>query len=235
MPEQQPLESKALGGEGDAAQRRTERRGQAESQSSDEDEPEEPRSGCCGDLGAGGCAGLLGAAGFGLLDTYSDWAVVASFAADGRWSLFVASFTIQLICGCVLGLGLAFVLSRVRRADSGLPRTLSSWRRGECLAMEGNTGRAFGIGIGAGLVGLAPLVVAGLALSEAARGRAERAEQDQSWLKTFALVELVLEGLPQSCLQTYVGISYGSFSPSAEDFSALLVLSVILSFLSSGK
>ena len=112
---------------------------------------------------------------------------------------------------------------------------LSSWRRGECLAMEGNTGRAFGIGIGAGLVGLAPLVVAGLALSEAARGRAERAEQDQSWLKTFALVELVLEGLPQSCLQTYVGISYGSFSPSAEDFSALLVLSVILSFLSSGK
>ena len=51
------------------------------------------------ELGVGGCAGLVGAAGFGLLDAYSDWAVVASFAADGRWSLFVASFTIQLICG----------------------------------------------------------------------------------------------------------------------------------------
>eukprot|EP01043_Picozoa_sp_COSAG02_P031420 COSAG02_NODE_2050_length_10003_cov_585.950525_6_plen_771_part_00 len=54
------------------------------------------------------------------------------------------------------------------------------------------------------------------------------------FMKMFAFQELILEALPQSCLQTYVGVAYGEFNYSSPDFSWLLVVSVGTAFIFAG-
>eukprot|EP01045_Picozoa_sp_COSAG04_P014294 COSAG04_NODE_1061_length_8505_cov_15.541042_2_plen_1164_part_00 len=53
-------------------------------------------------------------------------------------------------------------------------------------------------------------------------------------LKLFKIVELIVESVPQSVLQTYVGVAYGKFDPSSPKFSYLLPVSVSVSLLGAG-
>ena len=54
-------------------------------------------------------------------------------------------------------------------------------------------------------------------------------------LKAIKAAELVFEALPQSMLQTYVGVAYGKFNPSSPTFSYLLPVSVTVSLLGAGS
>eukprot|EP01047_Picozoa_sp_COSAG01_P114442 COSAG01_NODE_43116_length_433_cov_0.769461_1_plen_133_part_10 len=53
-------------------------------------------------------------------------------------------------------------------------------------------------------------------------------------LKLFKALELIVENVPQSVLQTYVGVAYGEFEPSSPTFSYLLPVSVTVSLLGAG-
>eukprot|EP01045_Picozoa_sp_COSAG04_P002611 COSAG04_NODE_96_length_26486_cov_136.642817_15_plen_1257_part_00 len=54
-------------------------------------------------------------------------------------------------------------------------------------------------------------------------------------LKLFKAAELIIEAVPQSILQTYVGVAYGKFDPSSPTFSYLLPVSVTVSLLGAGS
>ena len=54
-------------------------------------------------------------------------------------------------------------------------------------------------------------------------------------LKVFKALELVIESVPQSVLQTYVGVAYGKCDPSSPTFSYLLPVSVTVSLLGAGS
>ena len=56
-----------------------------------------------------------------------------------------------------------------------------------------------------------------------------------STLKLFKALELIVEMMPQSILQTYVGVAYGKFDPSSPTFSYLLPVSVTVSLLGAGS
>jgi hypothetical protein len=50
-----------------------------------------------------------------------------------------------------------------------------------------------------------------------------------AYLTLFKAMELVFEALPQSVLQTYVGVSYGQMDPGSDNFKPILVFSVATS------
>lgn len=85
-----------------------------------------------------------------------------------------------------------------------------------------------------GWLGLAPAILAAVALRDGAAGETQRLSKDLQWVITFGLLELGFETLPQSILQTSIGVSYGNFESGSDGFSALMVVSVSISFLAGG-
>lgn len=237
-----------------------------------------------------GCGGLsfieklsLGkSVGMGLVDNWSDFAVMATFYDndDVRW--FQASLSVQIVSGLISGM-------------------LMAWGLGHLTEMRATNRGPLGVALG--LTGLGPVATSMLGLQSAkvilppkalpaavaravdaadASKMSERSEADaisnpvvddskpdhtlddvnvvganapepqgikqaatahlapaavitiSSFLKVFAIVELVFETLPQSCLQTYIGVSYGEFDPESDDFNPMLVASVGISFTFGG-
>jgi hypothetical protein len=93
-----------------------------------------------------------------------------------------------------------------------------------------------------GMAGLAPVIVAVASLkhgynmvynSELVWSQ-DTTKKDSRLLKLSKGMELVLEAVPQSLLQTYIGVSYGQINPSAEHFNPMLASSIALSLFGAG-
>ncbi len=162
---------------------------------------------------------VVSAAFTSLKDVVSDWAVIGDWFLTGHRDWARIGLWINVIGG---GLAGDSVLGTLKRAGAA--------KKSECLS--GTTGwavRAAAVLVGA--TGLAPsMVIVYLICAGVPMG----VDVDTLLLRT-KLIELFLETIPQSILQTYVGVSYGRFNPASPDFSLILVVSVGISFLGMGS
>ena len=194
---------------------------------------------------------LLASVAMPLLDSSSDWGVTASFYANGDFNWFRAGLVIQLIAGTFAGL---FLLGYIADQD---PDVNSSGCLGRCVdwcctRLQDFCGEciwaccvclptsllAIALIIAMGVVGLAPVVVAIVSLQHGYRMSQQNevwsqdtVKGDRRWLKGAKGMELVLEAVPQSLLQTYIGVSYGQINPNDEFFNPVLATSIALSFV----
>ena len=140
------------------------------------------------------------------VDSWTDWAVSVSWYLDGDYFWAGLGASCQGIAGMLAGHWLARGLKMV-----------VSWPPwySEC------------VGLLLGFLGLTPMMMALLALQA-------RSVNTVAVLPAVKALEVLTEAIPQAALQTYVGVSYGTFDPSTEDFNPLLPVSVTISLLGSG-
>ena len=182
---------------------------------------------CCG-MTAVALAMLLKGRALGLLDFWTDVSVTLAWRASGDEGWFNAGWLILLIGGGQSGY-LLWIFVAGRLAGDSKPRRWAKLAAALplCLAL--------------GLVGLAPVVAAVLLLRDSARGDETvgkdgltATKRGMKTLKWLAFIELIFETIPQSILQTYVGVSYGQFTFADPNFSWLLVVSVFLGVVTGG-
>jgi hypothetical protein len=181
------------------------------------------RCGCCQELLKMELCGfplpkvgmLLASVAAPVLDALSDWAVTYSFYANGDMGWFQIGLTIQLIGGLAIGMAFLVILaieyqhSTDDDCDEILPSGITGWLGCCCI----------GLGcVAVGVSGLAPVAVAAWTLKHGHDGDDEQANSMLQILKGLKVMELICEALPQSLLQSYVGVSYGKFNPSAEEY-----------------
>ena len=142
-------------------------------------------------------------------DQLSDWIVAFNFKAAGDVLWYQNALIIQLLSIGVSGIALA------------------TWGCGMWGANSPNLGSKATPLILCG--GFAPAVVAYLAWKN---DNAGMLEED---LKYFLALELFVEGLPQSTLQSYVGISYGRFDFGTSVFDLFLFVTFIVGMLQAGQ
>eukprot|EP01043_Picozoa_sp_COSAG02_P045497 COSAG02_NODE_4162_length_5685_cov_3.282492_1_plen_1276_part_00 len=185
-----------------------------------------------------------------LLDASSDWGVTATFYANDDINWFKAGLTIQLIAGSFAGLFLCCFLGK----ETGSTGCCVSCGLFRCLERVTDEIRemcgvcaymccgllpiilvTLALCVVMGMAGLAPVAVAiitlrhGYQMSESSSWSQEKTKQDSQLLKLAKGMELVLEAVPQSLLQTYIGVSYGQINPSSEYFNPVLASSIGLS------
>ena len=186
---------------------------------------EEPRSccrcGCCQELLKRELCGfplpklgmLLASVSMPILDASSDWAVTYSFYANGDMGWFQIGLTIQLVGGFVAGMAFLTILLAELQGDDDCdemwPEGSTAWLGCCCMCLGG---------LAVGVAGLAPVAVAAWTLKHGYDGEEDDAKEMLKALKYFKVMELICEALPQSLLQSYVGVSYGKFNPSAEEY-----------------
>ena len=151
-----------------------------------------------------------------LSDAWSDIAVIVGWYMADQMNWFVIGVIIHLIAGTLSGCLLA--AWELSPRSNGIMATC--W---------------FPFGMVLGVLGLSPVVSALVALSDGGKdaGR-ERIERDFFFLKSIKAVELLFESLPQSAVQSYVGVSYGYLDPGADNFSPVLAVSVSIALVSAG-
>lgn len=186
-----------------------------------------------------------------VLDASSDWGVTASFYANGDLNWFKAGLTIQVVAGTFAGLFLlGFVGKELGDSDTGggcVSRCCSRLEEscgfciwGCCCCLPTSV-VMMALVFAMGLAGLAPVVVALVSLKHGHRmsqdgviWKQDTVKQDSSVLKLAKGMELVLEAVPQSLLQTYIGVSYGQINPGTEFFNPVLAASIALSLFGAG-
>lgn len=162
---------------------------------------------------------VVSAAFTSLKDVGSDWAVISAWYSAGH-----AGWARTGLCINVIGGGLAGdeLFGHLRHASES----------GHCLRRRGLAGLVLRAAVVlVGMTGLAPSL---LIVYLICVGIPPWLDPDEVLLRT-KIVELMLETIPQSMLQTYVGVSYGLFDPASSDFSLILPVSVGISLLGSGS
>jgi hypothetical protein len=174
----------------------------------------------CGQL-----VGLAGGTVLPILDGASDWVVTAGYAMAGEYIFLYMSLGIQLFMGMILGFMLAEELRE--RAE----------HRDEHLSAFGEEGSGKLLpcaplwGCLLGMSGMSPAVQSAVNLKDkAAHVPHPRADIRERTFKSI----VAMMALPQSVLQTFIGISYSRFDISSENFDPLLVWSVVISVIGSG-
>lgn len=149
-------------------------------------------------------------------DAWSDLAVLVGWYVADQTSWLLIGIIIHLISGTLSGcLCAAWELSP--RAD-GAMATL--W---------------FPISMVLGVLGVVPVASTLVVLADSGdNADREQIERDFFYLKAIKAVELLFESLPQSAVQTYVGVSYGYLDPGADNFSPVLALSVSIALINAG-
>ena len=205
--------------------------------------------------------GLLITAGLQTWDSFSDIAVTLAFAYSGDWYWFLAGFSIQVVCGCTVGLMHAHC-SRVRHGDGGGRTSLqahSSMSQKAILAhtskhTDVNKWTTWTIAPVLGMLGLIPATVCVLALKETgyvdtkkrvqtvskvqrydahAEEVAEAAQENVHLVYLQSALELVLESMPQAVLQTYIGVAYGELDQETTSMSKPVSMLLAFSILCS--
>ncbi len=151
-----------------------------------------------------------------LSDAWSDVAVIVGWYITDQMAWFYIGIIIHIIAGSLSGcLCAAWELSP---RSSGLMAAM--W---------------FPLGMMLGVLGLSPVASALVALSDGGEDSdREQIERDFFFLKSIKAVELVFESLPQAAVQCYVGVSYGFLDPGADNFSAILAISVSIALVNAG-
>jgi hypothetical protein len=85
------------------------------------------------------------------------------------------------------------------------------------------------------VLGVGPLVGAARMLKHGDERDMDLVWRDTKTLTFLVVWELLIEGLPQSTLTTYVGVSYGLFDPFGSEFSYIMAISVGISFFAGAK
>lgn len=163
----------------------------------------------------------------GLCDFWTDVSVVLEWRHSGEDDFFRAGFGCLLASGLVIGstLWLYWVMEEQK---------LTSWKQ---CANDPKSLFALIPCMVAGLLGLAPAVAVALMLRSQDRvGRDGLAgiERGTTVLTALAVAEILFEILPQTTLQTYVGVSYGQYTFASPEFNWLLVFSAFIGFVSGG-
>jgi hypothetical protein len=152
-------------------------------------------------------------------DAISDLLVMREFWVQGDTGLFMGSLGIHILNATVFG-ALAFGAMILP-----LERTMPLWQ--SCT-----------IGFVLGLLSLVPVVQAVLVMKDASRGRQVHGKGDDMGsldvVEHMAFFEIILETLPQASLQAFVGVAYGRFNPASGDFSSMLLVSLVMSFVQAG-
>ena len=147
----------------------------------------------------------------GLADNFVDALVLAKWFREGHDRWFWAGLSVHAFAGTCLGV-----------------------RTSQNLAERFPESPFFFAGLPLGWLGLTPVAAAAVILHEGSHGHEDMAQEDEKQLKITGTVELVLEALPQAMLQSYIGISYGFFDLSSEEFDLQLVLSVCMAIFAGG-
>lgn len=157
-----------------------------------------------------------------VADVSSDWGVTLTFWEEGETFWFHFSLAIQGFSGLASGLLLAWMLS----LGDGESRKRFGNQMPSMQGGEQSTCKALCVALPIGLAGLAPAAMAYLTLVR--RDRAGLA-----YVTVFKVLELFLEALPQSVLQTYIGVSYGQLDPDSDTYNRLFVFSIFTSVVGS--
>jgi hypothetical protein len=202
----------------------------------------------------GHSVGLLISAGLQTWDSFSDIAVTLTFAYSGDIHWFLAGFSIQVVCGCVVGLMHAHCCS-VRHGDGGGRESLQAHSSMSQKTILAHTSKHTDVGKWLtwiiapvlGIFGLIPATVCVLALKENgsvnskkhlaessdadaqcydahAEEVAESAQENTHLVYLQAGLELILESMPQAVLQTYIAVSYGQFDQHTATMSRPVVI-----------
>jgi hypothetical protein len=148
----------------------------------------------------------------GLADNFMDALVLAKWFREGHDNWFWAGLSIHAFAGTCLGM----------RASQNLAERFPE------------SPRLLFAGLPLGWLGLTPVAAAAVILQEGSHGHEDMAQEDEKEMQITGSVELVLEALPQAMLQSYIGISYGFFDLSSEEFDLQLVLSVCMAIFTGG-
>eukprot|EP01045_Picozoa_sp_COSAG04_P010434 COSAG04_NODE_639_length_11692_cov_5.494480_6_plen_983_part_00 len=177
-----------------------------------------------------------------LADFWTDVSVVLEWwsSGDENWAYFGLMFLI--ISGSISGL---LLLGGFRQTKPGkdLPKhglfesiidrlCVDFHNCLEFCQFDWTAWAALPLCLALGCAGLAPVATTVLMVRATARGDEDAREKGMQMLKYLAIIELLLETIPQAMFQTYVGVSYGEFTFGNPDFSWLLVISVLIGFVS---
>ena len=174
---------------------------------------------------------MLGGVTMPTMDAWLDWSVTIAFYLSGDLHWFEAGLTINLLSGLLSGGCLAYFLRNPHRSPTGDAQGGDE----EMIMLKQHyrwpRWKVCGIIAMLGLTGLAPVMCTVMVL----RGKRDiHLIGGAKVLKFFKATELIVENVPQSVLQTYVGVAYGKFDPSSPTFSYLLPVSVTVSLLGAG-
>eukprot|EP01045_Picozoa_sp_COSAG04_P005032 COSAG04_NODE_227_length_19396_cov_29.887547_13_plen_1562_part_00 len=188
---------------------------------------------------------MLGSVAMPTADAWLDWSVTIAFYLAGDVHWFEAGLTINLLSGLLSGGGLAWFLRNPHRSPAGISgediddhaelraaRVNNSEQLKSRQRYRWRWWKAAALVLLVGLPGLAPAACVVMVLC---KNKDIDLIGGESALKVFKAAELVIENVPQSVLQTYVGVAYGKFDPSSPTFSYLLPVSVTVSLLGAGS
>eukprot|EP01043_Picozoa_sp_COSAG02_P008697 COSAG02_NODE_283_length_25709_cov_24.523311_16_plen_1395_part_00 len=146
------------------------------------------------------------------VDAGSDWLVIYSWHLSGDHDWMRAGLTIQLTGGVICGIAFGWTLSE----------------RVNCHRVCVHPCSALLLAIILGPLGLVPVGMAVVLL-------VSRDKDLLIVLKVFTVLELMLETIPQSMMQVYVGVAYGQLDPHSQNFSYVLAGSVVWAFIVAGN
>eukprot|EP01045_Picozoa_sp_COSAG04_P004117 COSAG04_NODE_175_length_21521_cov_167.404071_9_plen_1287_part_00 len=187
---------------------------------------------------------MLGGVAAPTADAWLDWGVTIAFYLSGDVHWFEAALAINLLSGLLSGGLLGWLLRypekspTAKRFPGDLPGAKQKFKAERQLRVaKARWQNTLPPVLVLGLPGLAPTAWTSMLLR--ADGDALRTITDFAGgakvLKLFKVAELIVEMMPQSILQTYVGVAYGKFDPSSPTFSFLLPVSVTVSLLGAGS
>jgi hypothetical protein len=139
------------------------------------------------------------------VDSLLDWAVTADlFFSDHP--AYLKSFAVQLVSGYFMGMIFIFTV-----LDEG-----------GCLQIF--------LGVLAGMAGAVPLAI----LLSAFFTDTGNVRESRAAMVPYMMVQLLLEALPQSVLQSYLGITEGMLDSTDESYKPLIAVSFAVSVLGAG-